>query len=266
MATKISTGFRTQLFSGGRGMIDAVKALKGGPGYGYSGAQPTNADAAIQGTRLAQITADGNPFTYGSYATSDADGVCASQTPSSPGTLTINGAASSAGVATLGLGAYVTFTSTGNCSSVLFEVTGLDDDGNAQVEYLYGPNNTTVATKNTWTSITQIKNFLALPAAITVGWGITNGLLYSVDSDGNLIKHPDQTWKLVGETAGTLGWIRLMGSQSDNGAYSTTLSRFDGNCSTIGGVFQFTNLNISGAGYTDTVSSGIILQWDAAVK
>ncbi len=263
MAGKVSTGLRKQLYGGGRGAVSSLRAIKGGPAYGYTGPQPTNADAAVQGTKVAEITADGGDFTYGSYATSDADGVCTSQTPSSPGTLTINGAAASAGVATLGLGAYVTFTSTGDCSSVLFEVTGLDDDGNSQVEYLYGPNNTTVATKNTWTSITQIKNFLALPAAITVGWGITNGLLFAIDSSGNLIKHPDQDWKLRGIAAGTLGWIRIMGSQLDDLGASLILPRLDGNCSTTGGVFQFNSLSVSGVGYTDALTS-FTFNWNSA--
>lgn len=61
MSVKLSTGLRN-------GMLNATgmaEALANGVIYVYSGPQPLNADAAVQGTLLLKITKDGGAFNFG---------------------------------------------------------------------------------------------------------------------------------------------------------------------------------------------------------
>jgi len=127
-------------------------------------------------------TVTGTPTVFGwqeidsSFVANDPDGVCASQTPSGSGNLTINGALADGGSINFTTAASkqprkVTFTGTGNESSRNFTITGTDFLGTAQTEVVVGPNNSTVESTKFFNTITQIAIDGATAAAITVGSG-----------------------------------------------------------------------------------------------
>ena len=62
-----------------------------------------------------------------------------------------------------------------------------------------------------------------------------NGLDYDPSTDGQLKKATSETWQLVGEADGTLGWFRFMGNATDNLAASLALPRIDGRITLEGG-------------------------------
>ncbi len=106
----------------------------------------------------------------------DRDGVCASQTPSGSGNLTINGALASSGSVNFTTAASeqprkVTFFGTGNESGKNFTITGTDSAGAAQTEVVAGPNNSTVSSTKFFNTITQIAVSAGTAAAIEVGSG-----------------------------------------------------------------------------------------------
>lgn len=62
MALQLSTGLRNGMLN----MIGFTEAFTNGVIYIYSGPQPINADAAITGTLLGQVTKNGGTFSFGS--------------------------------------------------------------------------------------------------------------------------------------------------------------------------------------------------------
>ena len=61
MALELSTGLRS-------GMLNSTgikEAFANGTIFVYNGPQPINADAAVQGTLLGQVTLNGGAFTFG---------------------------------------------------------------------------------------------------------------------------------------------------------------------------------------------------------
>jgi len=102
---------------------------------------------------------------------SDADGICASQTPSSGGAqnLTIDGALSSGGESALNHGHLIDITSLGNDSGRTFTVTGEDYRGVTLTESITGPNTTTVTGIKYFKKVTQVQVDADTAGAITVG-------------------------------------------------------------------------------------------------
>ena len=100
---------------------------------------------------------------------SDADGICASQTPAAAGNLTIAGALASGGAVSLNHGHLITITSDGNDSGRTFTLTGTDYRGVALTEAVTGPNTTTVSSAKYFKTITQVAVDDATAGAITVG-------------------------------------------------------------------------------------------------
>ena len=240
MAFNISTGLENQAFNAVRGAVSAVASLNGGYIAIYSGTQPATANAAATGTLLVKITASGGTFSPGVYQTADDDGVCQAQTPASPGALTINGVTGG----TLGVGYYVTIYGGSNESAKIFRVTGTGNDDEAIIEYLQGPNNGTVSTKNTFKTVTEVYVSAATAGAVKVGYGITNGLFLALAASGAIAKNSAQTWSGVGIAAGTAGWFRFYGSDTDDGSLSTTLPRIDGRIATSGAELNLSNTSI----------------------
>lgn len=106
--------------------------------------------------------------------TSDADGICQSQTPLAAGSLTINGALSSGGVATMDAARRVLIGSNADDSGHTFTITGTDRYSNAQSEDLAGPASpATVYTVLDYLTVTAVAVDAATAGAITVG---TNGV------------------------------------------------------------------------------------------
>lgn len=103
--------------------------------------------------------------------TASTNSIALTQTPGAAGPLTLNGAAVTAGVATLNPATQVTLTSAGNDSATNFTIQGLDADGQAATEVLAGPNANTVSSINYWSSITSITAGASVGSAITAGNG-----------------------------------------------------------------------------------------------
>lgn len=250
MAFYVSTGLDNQTYNAVRGAIGATYSLQGGWIGIYSGTQPASADAATTGTLLMKITNSAGTFSPGVYQTYDVDGICQSQTPGSPGAMTINGTTSG----TLGVGYYVTISGTGNESAKIFRVTGTGNGDEAIVEYLQGPNNNTVSFVNTFKTVTEVYCSAATAAAITVGYGVTNGLFLALAASGAITKHASQTWSGVGIADGTAGYFRFYGAATDAGSISTTLPRIDGRIATSGAELNLSNTSIV-TGASQTISS-----------
>jgi hypothetical protein len=250
MAFYVSNGLDCQTYNAIRGAVSATYSLQGGWIGIYSGTQPASADAATTGTLLMAITNSAGTFSPGVYQTSDADGICLTQTPGSPGAMTINGTTSG----TLGVGYYVTISGTGNESAKIFRITGTGNGDEAIIEYLQGPNNTTVSTKNTFKTVTEVYASAATAAAVTVGYGITNGLFLALAANGAIGKHASQTWSGIGIADGTAGWFRFYGAATDAGGISTTLPRIDGRIATSGAELNLSNTSIV-TGASQTISS-----------
>ena len=100
----------------------------------------------------------------------DPDGVCQSQTPAAGGeqNLTINGALSSAGVATFTAARFLTIASAADDSARTFTVTGTGVTGAVQTETIAGPA-TTVTGTLFFRTVTQVTVDDAAAGAITVG-------------------------------------------------------------------------------------------------
>ena len=110
--------------------------------------------------------------TVGPIAAADADGICASQTPSA-GALTINGALASGGVATLDVQRRVLITAAADESGTSFTVTGTNWQGNSISEVVPGPNATTASTVISFKTVTSVTIANNAAGAVTVG---TNGV------------------------------------------------------------------------------------------
>jgi hypothetical protein len=99
----------------------------------------------------------------------DADGVCASQKPVAAGSLTINGALATGGVATLDVARHIAIASTGDESTKTFTVTGTDRYGSVVTETTLGPNATTKKLTYNFKTITAITIDAAPAGNLTVG-------------------------------------------------------------------------------------------------
>jgi len=101
----------------------------------------------------------------------DADGICASQTSgATAGTLTINGAKASGGVATLNSARQITLASAANLADKTFTITGTDANGDALTESLTGPNNETVTTSKHFLTVTEIAFTDGTSGTMTAGF------------------------------------------------------------------------------------------------
>lgn len=112
--------------------------------------------------------------TYGPYAAADADGICASQTPTGAGNLTINGALASGGVATLDTERNVIITSVGNDSARVFTIRGRDSDNRYIVEKVPGANAGVAKSQRIFRYVDSIFVDAATAGALTVGTVATN--------------------------------------------------------------------------------------------
>lgn len=102
---------------------------------------------------------------------SDADGICASQTPSAGGeqTLSLDGALVSNSVATLNHSHLITITSVGDDSGRTFTITGTDYRGTTVTEDVTGANAGTAKSTKFFKTVTEIKVDDNTAGAVTAG-------------------------------------------------------------------------------------------------
>jgi hypothetical protein len=101
----------------------------------------------------------------------DADGLITSTTPGAGGSITLNGAQVSGGVASFGdnTARLITVTSGSDINTRVFTITGTDGNGDAQTDTITGVNANTVASTKYFLTVTDVSVDDATGAAITVG-------------------------------------------------------------------------------------------------
>jgi len=99
----------------------------------------------------------------------DRDGVCAAQTATGAGSLTLNGALVSSSIAYMTSPRKILIYAAGNNSAKTFSVTGTDENGASQTEDITGPNATTVYSTYAYSTITAITIDAASTGNVEVG-------------------------------------------------------------------------------------------------
>ena len=99
----------------------------------------------------------------------DADGIATSQSLAGAGSLTLDGALTSGGSATLDYARQVSITSAGNDSGITFTVTGTDYNDKALAETITGGNVAAVETTGYFKTVTDIAASGATAANVTAG-------------------------------------------------------------------------------------------------
>jgi hypothetical protein len=126
--------------------------------------------------------------TFIEAATADADGVCASQTPSGAGNLTINGALADSGAVTFDQPRQITVTGGSDESGKTFTVTGTDETGTAASEVITGPNATTVTSTGYFATISQIAGTITFRQTSATG---AIKMQFNTVSSANTTQYPD---------------------------------------------------------------------------
>lgn len=94
--------------------------------------------------------------------------VAAAQTTAGAANLLINGSLAAGGVATLAAQQTLGFTSAGNIATVVFTITGTDEQGRTISETVTGVNANTVNTGLNYKTVTQIATSAAVASAVSV--------------------------------------------------------------------------------------------------
>lgn len=115
-------------------------------------------------------------LTVGALATADDDGICASQTPSGAGNLTIAGALASGGSVTLDKPRRILVTTGSDESAKTLTIYGTNWYGQSITETMTGPNATTGYTTYDFATVTRVAVSAAFTGAVKVG---TNGIASS---------------------------------------------------------------------------------------
>lgn len=175
----------------------------------------------------------------------DADGICASQSPTGAGALTLNGAL----VNDIGYGVPpaaqpLEITSDGNDSGNTFTVTGLDPNGITVSEDITGPSSTTVVSTYYYSRIDSIVIDGAATGNITSGFSASRGMKSSA-IPLNVKQTPFNVALQFDLTAGTMTVDVEYTMDDPQGAYATS---FDVNA-------NWTNVTGMGAITSDTVSN-----------
>ena len=105
-----------------------------------------------------------------STLTNDANGICVDQTTAGAGSLSLDGALVSGGVATAAEAQIVSIEGTGNNSGVVFTLTGTTADGQSGTENVTGANNGTAKSTGHWKTITAISVDGAITGNVEIGW------------------------------------------------------------------------------------------------
>jgi len=118
------------------------------------------------------------------FLPNDANGIAEDQTTAAAGSLDLDGALASGGVATLpqtisNIGMKVSIEGSGDNSGINFTVTGADADGKTQAETMVGINNGTATTGLYFSTVTDIAADGAITGNVEAGWLRTNGCVSS---------------------------------------------------------------------------------------
>lgn len=150
--------------------------------------------------------------TVGPLAAASANNIALSQTVTGAGSVTINGALATGGVATLDAPRRVLITNVGNDSGITFTVAGTTFTGGAISETVQGTNGSTVATTLDFATVTSITTSGSTSASgITVG---TNGVAGS--SWVRLDDWAPASWSIQADVTGTVNYTVQTTSDDPN--------------------------------------------------
>ena len=107
----------------------------------------------------------------------DANGICVDQTTGAAGSLTLDGALVSGGVATATAAQIISIEGAGNSATVVFTITGTDADGNSRSEDVTGLNANTVTTTGYFKTVTAISVDAAITGNAEIGWLAADGMV-----------------------------------------------------------------------------------------
>lgn len=224
----------------------------------YSGAQPVNADAAVTGTLLGTVTASSGALTQETRAT---------------GTIVITAAAGGS-INTVTVGTF-NIIPDGAVSAVAGDTAAtaqaLADaiNRNGIFDASVSSSTITITAKpgvgTSWNGLALTASLTTVTATYgggTVSGGVApvNGLIFGQPSAGVIAKLSTQVWSFNGIAAGTAGWFRLIGSQSDAGALlsgAPWLPRLDGSIAVSGADLNLSNIAIA-VGSPNTIDT---FQW-----
>lgn len=221
----------------------------------YSGAQPTNADAAKTGTLLGTVTSGSAALTQETRAV---------------GTIVITGAAggtiNTVTVGTFNIipdGAVSAVTAdTAATAAALAEAINRNGIFTASVS----GSTITISAKYgagaAWNGLTLTASLTTVTATYgggTVASGVAsaNGLIFGAPAAGVISKLTTQTWSFAGLAAGTAGWFRFYAAEADAGAIVTAAPyypRIDGSIAVSGGDLNLSNIVIA-VGVPNTIDT-----------
>ena len=116
--------------------------------------------------------------------TLDADGVCASQSPTAAGALTLDGALVTSGVAIFDVPRCVSITSAGNDTGDTFTIEGADYYGQTQHHTMIGGDSVAVVSTKAFSKVTAVRTSGASASTVTVGTADTFGAPYVMGRRG----------------------------------------------------------------------------------
>lgn len=260
MALRLSSGLRNFLNEGG----SLKHAFAGGKLLLYSGAQPTLANDAVQGTLLCTYTASSGAHTVevSAKGTLTLDtGASGSVDTFTVNSIEIMGSSTAFDTSLTQTAANIVTKVNDNPKNKLFKASSSGAVITLTAKPGLGtlPNGWVVAA--TYTTITGTAANMGSGGAAVAGVNQVNGLLFGDSAAGALVKLPTQTWSGVAGASGTAGWFRLVGSVVDAGSAdsSEVFHRLDGNVATSGANLNLSSTTITSAA-TQTISTFTITE------
>lgn len=249
MALRLSTGLRDQILKyGSLGRIMSNCVIKV-----YTGAQPTNADAAPTGTLLCTYSNGGGALTREVLSTGSV--ALTGGASGSVNTLTVNGL-EIMGSAT-NFNTTLTQTAADVCTKInnnpknwLFEAAN-----NAGQTITISAKPGLGALPNGWVVASTVTTITKTDTNMAGGVDPVNGLNWQVVSAA-VISKDSNTWQGTAGNTGTAGWFRIEASVTDAGGTDSTESvfRIDGAVATSGAELNMGSTSIV-SGTIQTISS-----------
>lgn len=239
MTIRLSTGLRNALTQG-LGFAGAFNRCSINI---YSGTQPVSADAAVTGTLLGTVTASSGALTQETRAS---------------GTVTLTGGASgSINTVTVGTfniipdGAVAFNTSLTQTASDLADAinrNGIYTASSSGAVVTIKPRPGAGAAHNGYAVSATLTTITASYANMASGVAPVNALYFGEPAAGVIAKPTGQIWSFNGIAAGTAGWFRMIGSESDAGGLITAAPfpvRLDGSIAVSGGDASLSNITVA---------------------
>lgn len=252
MTLRFSTGAR----NGAAGSMGLAAMFNRGWMGIYSGAQPASADAAVTGTLLGIVSADGSTLTKETRATGSV--TITGVTAGSINSITVGGLNIIPDGAIAVEGGETTSTMAAKLAEAINRNGIMEARVSGAVVTLYGRPGTGVTTAAVSGSLTTVTASYVNMGSGVAGVAPVNGLLFGAPESGVIAKSASQIWKFTGIAAGTAGWYRLFGSDTaDTGGLLTAAPwypRVDGSIGVGSGDLQLGTTTI-GIGSPNTIDT-----------